>query len=159
MVQIGEPSEEDCSQLVSIVESMGDCFTVEERDLLKELLNAYFSENKDKYLLKIAKDSNNKVLGFVIYKQADLSKSYWDIYWLVVSPENHRKNIGTKLLTAVENEVKQNGGTAILVETSSTAKYEPARKLYEKMGYEQVCKFENYYAPHDDKILYRKGVR
>jgi ribosomal protein S18 acetylase RimI-like enzyme len=159
MVQVGEPSEEDCSQLVSIVESMGDCFTVEERDLLKELLNAYFSENKDKYLLKIAKDSNNKVLGFVIYKQADLSKSYWDIYWLVVSTENRRKKIGTNLLTAVENEVKQKGGTAILVEASSTAKYEPARKLYEKMGYEQVCKLENYYAPHDDKILYRKEVR
>lgn len=63
------------------------------------------------------------------------------------------------LLETVEAEVKQNKGCALLLETSSGLKYTPARELYVRMGYKQICRLENYYGPNDDKILYKKEVK
>ena len=157
MISVKDAITEDQNQILDVVEKMRNYFTDKEIDLLLGLIKSYFTENKDRFLLKVAIDEN-KVLGFAIYKKADLSESYWDIYWLVVSPDSHRRKIGTSLLENIEKEVRQNKGLNILIETSLSKKYEPARKLYEKMGYRQICVLEDYYAQNEGKILYRKTL-
>lgn len=89
MISVKDTNVQEHTQLVNIVKNTWDFFTSEEINLLVELIDSYFAVNKEKYFLKVAKDTDTgKILGFALYRKADLNNFYWEIYWLVISSEN-----------------------------------------------------------------------
>jgi len=58
----------------------------------------------------------------------------------------------------MEEEVKRMGGRLILVETSGTTSYAPARKFYEVCGYSLQAKIPDFYSPGDDLLIYVKRL-
>jgi len=75
-----------------------------------------------------------------------------------VDPAAQRRGIGHALLARVEAEVQARGGRLLLIETSSTAPYAPARRLYETSGYHCEAVIRDFYAPGDDLIIFRKEL-
>lgn len=68
------------------------------------------------------------------------------------------KGVGHALLTQVENEVRNRGGRLLMIETSSTAPYVLARRLYESSGYRCDAVVRDFYAPGDDLLIYAKTL-
>ena len=75
-----------------------------------------------------------------------------------MDPAAQRRGIGHALLARVEAEVQARGGRLLLIETSSTAPYAPARRLYETSGYHCEAVIRDFYAPGDDLIIFRKEL-
>jgi ribosomal protein S18 acetylase RimI-like enzyme len=67
--------------------------------------------------------------------------------------------VGHALLTQVESVVRDRGGRLLLIETSSTPPYAPARRLYESSGYRCDAVVHDFYAPRDDLLIYAKTLR
>ncbi|MEW6359881.1 MAG: N-acetyltransferase [Planctomycetota bacterium] len=93
------------------------------------------------------------VRGFVAYGPAPLTDGTTDISWLAVDPNCQGEGIGAALVEHVCDEARQSGARQVLVETSSTGRYEGARLAYDRMGFEEVSRVPNYYHDGDDRII------
>lgn len=89
--------------------------------------------------LMLAQDGDNNSVGFSLYRTiADDS----ELLLLAVDPKVQGKGIGRRLLDHFVNEAGGNGVTRIHLEVREG---NPATRLYEAAGFEQVNKRRNYY--------------
>jgi ribosomal protein S18 acetylase RimI-like enzyme len=87
-----------------------------------------------------------------------LTQGTFDLYWIVVTPTAQGRGIGHALLSRVEAEVYTRGGRLLLIETSGTPTYAPARQLYEACGYRCEAVIHDFYAPGDDLLAFSKPL-
>jgi ribosomal protein S18 acetylase RimI-like enzyme len=69
------------------------------------------------------------------------------------------RGIGHALLARVEAEVQTRGGRLLLIETSGTPAYAPARRLYETSGYRCEAIIHDFYAPGDNLLIFYKDLK
>ncbi len=148
---------EDVPQIQDILLSCGN-FRQCEIDIALELVRMRLLGSKD-YIVRVAVDDRNRVWGYVCYGLDSLTVGTYNLYWIAVHPDVQGKGIGKFLMDYVENDVRDMGGRLIVIETSSTEKYEKTRKFYEKIGYNSVARIKDYYLPGDDKIIFIKGLQ
>lgn len=83
----------------------------------------------------------------------------YDLYWIATRLDYMNRGIGKHLLQETEKAIFKSGGHGIYVETSSKEQYAPTRAFYENNQYLLQARFENFYAPGDDKLVYVKTSR
>jgi len=83
----------------------------------------------------------------------------YDLYWIATHLDYMNRGIGKRLLQETEKAIFMAGGHGIYVETSSKEQYAPTRAFYENNQYLLQARFENFYAPGDDKLVYVKTSR
>jgi len=115
-----------------------------ERSISSELSNDY------SYWLVALDD--DRVAGYVgsqsAFDEADMMN-------IAVHPDYRRKGIAQKLVAGLCDALSQKGIRALLLEVR--ASNEPAKALYEKLGFVQVGRRPNYYHnPKEDALILRK---
>ncbi|OGU57609.1 MAG: GNAT family N-acetyltransferase [Ignavibacteria bacterium RBG_13_36_8] len=149
--------KKDLHQLKSIIDKV-DLFTIEEKDVALELIDeaTEFSE-KDYYNIFVY-ERNNKIYGYHCTGKRALTDGVFDLYWIVVDPENQNNGIGKELLMHSEEFVKNNNGRWILAETSSREAYESTRKFYLRNNYSIVSQIKDFYSVNDHLIVFGKYI-
>lgn len=133
-------------------------------DCVKELWTAYQQQGEASgYIFIIYREPSTangrgQVLGFACFGPHPLTEGTFDLYWIAVDPEWRGRGIGHALLAQVEDEVRARGGRILVVETSGTAAYAPARRFYESCGYRYEAVIHDFYAPGDDLIIFCKPL-
>ncbi len=95
-----------------------------------------------------------KVLGY-IGSQAVLDSA--DMMNLAVDPDFRKQGIGRSLVDALEKHLVPKGVTMLLLEVRVSN--EPARALYETLGFSYVGKRTGYYSnPKEDAMIMRKEL-
>ncbi|VVB54040.1 Acetyltransferase (GNAT) family protein [uncultured archaeon] len=133
-------------------------FIKDEVDEIANSIQHYEKFPEGDELLTYVYNVDGDVAGFVSFGLGLGNKTY-EIYWLGVSPTRQRAGIGSKILRFVEELVKSKGGRIIFIETSSKKDYEPARHLYERMGYVREGSVKDYFDDGDDKVVYSKRIK
>jgi ribosomal protein S18 acetylase RimI-like enzyme len=135
-------------------------FKPSEVAVAEELIDGYLkSPSLSGYYVLVAEAKPLLVsfpVGYICYGPTPLTKGTWDIYWMAVSQKKQSRGIGGALLASVEAEIKKARGRLVLIETSSTPKYERTRRFYRRYGYEAACRLADFYAPGDDKLIFQK---
>jgi ribosomal protein S18 acetylase RimI-like enzyme len=155
---ISTATEADKPQITDITARAG-VFNQEEIDSVPEMFDEYlhYGAEASGYHFIVYREEN-QVLGYAIYGPRDLTSGVFDLYWIAVDPNARRKNVGRKLLTFCENAVREMGGRMLVAETSGSALYEPTRKFYVSMGYEDEATVKDFYSPGDDLKIFVKRV-
>ena len=155
---IATATEADGSQIQSITARAG-VFSREEIESVPEMWNEYLTLGSEAsgYHFIVYRDED-RVLGFAIYGPRDLTDGVFDLYWIAVDPDARCNGVGRKLLTACEEEVRQMGGRILIAETSGTPLYEPTRKFYFSMGYENEATIKDFYTIGDDLKIFTKRI-
>ena len=109
------------------------------------------SHSEYQFLVAAGRD---RVLGYVCYGLIPLTQSSFDLYWIVVSPDQQRRRIAARLMAAMHEAILAQGGKRVYVDTSSTGLYAPARALYESQGYRVAAHFPDFYRDGDAKLVY-----
>ena len=60
---------------------------------------------------------------------------------------------------AVEEEIRKRNGVWLVIETSDTEHYAPARRLYERCGYTLAMLLQDFYHDSDGMCTYTKRLR
>jgi GNAT superfamily N-acetyltransferase len=77
----------------------------------------------DGYRFIVAETDDGKVAGYALFAHTPLTVGTWDLYWIAADPAAHGRGVGPKLLRAVEEVVKNEGGRLVVIETSSRPDY------------------------------------
>jgi GNAT superfamily N-acetyltransferase len=84
------------------------------------------------------------VVGLAVANRDQERKEIFDVYSVWVAPEARRQRVGTQLLAALEEWVRDRGGSALELMVSDAAP--AARALYERAGFRPDGRSEP--APH-----------
>ncbi|RKD23112.1 hypothetical protein BEP19_12885 [Ammoniphilus oxalaticus] len=99
-----------------------------------ENLNQYAQKLKDNALVYAAKDTNNQIIGFVVFYVNDMETKTGYVTFLAVQPYARRRKLGEKLLDFCINESRENEMSSLKLEVRKHN--EKAIRLYEKNGFE-----------------------
>jgi ribosomal protein S18 acetylase RimI-like enzyme len=126
-----------------------------EVDVAMEVVDGTFDPAED-YRTLAAVEDNGKMMGFISYGPIPLTENRYDLYWIVVDPVCGRNGIGSRLLAAMEEDLRKEGHGHIYIDTSSTEGYAKARAFYQKNGYHIASLLKDFYRDGDDRVLYLK---
>ena len=147
----------DRVRLEGIVRSAGN-FNAEEIATAMELIDdALQTNNRGDYLVYVVENGEG-VHGFVCVGPTPLTKGVFDLYWIAVDTDTHRRGYGKALIKFAEQEVRRRGGRMVLIETSSLGSYQSTREFYARSGYREVARVPDFYNAGDDKIIYSKTL-
>jgi GNAT superfamily N-acetyltransferase len=147
----------------------------QERKSIENILRSteYFYEFEIETALEIADDTfsegaensrfswmritdGNELIAFANYSQNAFSVHSWDLYWIAVHQDYRNKKLGSLLLNAVEEDIRNSGGKILWVETSGRPLYEPTEAFYRRNGYSLAASLKDFYADGDPKQIYSK---
>ena len=78
-----------------------------------------------------------------------------DMMNVAVHPDHRRKGVGESLVIALEEALKAQESTCLTLEVRGSN--DPAKTLYEKLGFAEVGRRKNYYRnPKEDALIMRK---
>jgi ribosomal protein S18 acetylase RimI-like enzyme len=150
-----------CSQDKTAVMRMLACtnfFKPYELQIAEEVFDDAIAEGpKGDYQSFVAR-GNCDTIGWICFGRTPCTVGTFDIYWVVVDPENQNRGIGAFLMGYAADFIKKHKGRMILVDTAGNPRYLPTRRFYKKVGYRKAACLKDFYADGDDKIIYIKRL-
>lgn len=125
-------------------------------DMLDDMLNGFLEGDTDDLWLTLEVDGTP--LGFCYANPEQMTDETWNILALGVSPNHQGSGAGTHLTQQMEAQIEDQGGSVIIVDTSSTESFAKTRKFYEKAGYTEEARIRDFWSKGDDKVTYRKVI-
>jgi ribosomal protein S18 acetylase RimI-like enzyme len=129
-----------------------------ELDALREVLDDYHAGNAELGHRCFVWDEAGAPVGYVYHAPAPMTDRTWYLYWIAVDVARQGRGLGGELLAFVERDVREQDGRLLLIETSSTAHYEPTRRFYRKYGYDQPATVPDFYGDGDGMVVYSKRL-
>jgi GNAT superfamily N-acetyltransferase len=149
----------------------------EDRKSIEEILRSteFFYEFEIKTALEIADETLSKgtgnsgyywikitdkdgLIAFANYGKNAFSTHSWDLYWIAVHQNSRNKKLGSLLLKAIEDDVREMGGKILWIETSGRPLYASTESFYQKNGYQLQASLKEFYGPGDPKQIYSKSL-
>ena len=132
-------------------------FSGAEVDVAVELVeDALAHGDASEYRFVLVDGPGGQLQGYTCYGPITPQGSEYDLYWIAVAPEVQRSGIGRALVAETERLSREAGAAAMFVDTSGRVQYAPTREFYARMGYRVHEVVRDFYAPEDDKVIYRK---
>jgi ribosomal protein S18 acetylase RimI-like enzyme len=147
----------DTPALVAIAEGTG-IFKPAEIVALREVLDDYHREAHARGHHASAFERDGGPIGFVYFAPASMTDRTWYLYWIAVDKQVQARGTGGALLRHAEDQIRQQRGRLLLVETSSLPHYELTRKFYSRQGYEVNAVVSDFYSDGDDLVIFRKRL-
>ena len=140
------------------LERMSECHIQQIAELEKLCFNDPWSVNS------IASELNNRLSLWLVALDGEQVVGYvgsqtvlgeTDMMNIAIHPNFRNKGIATELIYALIKGLSERGSHSLMLEVRATN--EPAKRLYEKMGFESVGVRRNYYRnPREDALILRK---
>lgn len=134
-------------------------FRPDEVLVAEELIDVYLNHPDQKdYGIVVTENEAGEVTGYLTWGPTPLTIGTYDLYWMAVSPKHQGRGYGRRLVAWLEAKVAELKGRLILIETSSTPRYEPTRRFYLGLDYRETARVADYYQPGDDRVIYIKRL-
>lgn len=98
------------------------------------------------------------LVGYACFGPTPGTDRTYDLYWIAMHPRAQGGGRGSRLLHDVEQRLRERGARLLVAETSSRSEYEPTRQFYLARGYREAARMCDFYAPHDDRVIYTKSL-
>lgn len=140
-----------------------DSFTDEERAVALELVDARLAHpelDDYRFIVTFAHDgkASPAVAGYLCYGRTPMTQCTYDLYWIASAADYARMGVARGLVDAMEEQIRAAGGGIIRVETGSREGHTAAVHFYDALGFTRSAVIDDFYAPHDDLIIFTKRV-
>lgn len=147
------PKKEDVQRIREIVIST-KFFYDHEVGVAVELIEERLKKGEESGYHFVFAETNGITAGYSCYGPIALTKSSFDLYWIVTHNDYRGKGIGKKLLEETYRQARAIGCTSIYAETSGLEHYAPTRAFYINNQYSLEATLKNFYDKGDDKLIY-----
>ena len=127
-------------------------------EFLEGMLNPFFNDpNSTDYWRTY--EHNGQPVALLFCEQERMTESTWNVLAIAVSPALQGNGIGELLMSDIEETLKDNKQSTLIVETSGLAEFERTRKFYDNIGFNREAVIRDFYAQGDDKVIFWKSLR
>lgn len=151
------PEKRDIKRIREIVVST-KFFYDHETDVAVELIEERLSKGESTGYHFVFAEADGVTAAYSCYGPIPMTKSSFDLYWIVTDNDYRGKGIGKKLLEETYREARKMGCTLIIAETSGLEHYSPTRAFYESNNYNLEARIRDFYDKGDDKFIYVKKI-
>ena len=151
------PEKNDINRIREIVESTKFFYDFEV-EIAVELIAERLVKGESTGYHFVFAEVDGLTAAYACYGHIEMTKSCFDLYWLVTHNDYRGKGIGKKLLDETYKEAKKMGCTIIIAETSGRQHYAPTQAFYRSAGYTLEATIHDYYDVGDDKLIYTKRL-
>jgi ribosomal protein S18 acetylase RimI-like enzyme len=148
---IAEPT--DPEKISALVAETG-VFSEEEARVAGELATTTL-DGSETYRFLFAEEPGGSMLGFTCFDRIPLSEVSFDLYWIAVRADRQGSGLARELMERTARFAKSKRGLWLFAETSSREPYARARAFYQSSGFDEVARFEDFYAAGDAKVMFR----
>jgi acetoin utilization deacetylase AcuC-like enzyme/GNAT superfamily N-acetyltransferase len=150
-----EVQPEDSERIGRLVDLTG-FFHKQEVQVAVELVQERLAKGPDSGYHFVMAEQYGRLVGYTCYGAIPCTENSYDLYWIAVHPDFHRKGLGRRLIKESEALIRKAGGCRIYVDTSQRDQYASTRAFYEGCGYHLESVLKDFYAPDDGKVIYCK---
>lgn len=151
------PEKRDIKRVLEIVESTG-FFYDHEVEIAAELVAERLAEGESTGYYFVFAEVDGITVAYSCFGPISMSKTCFDLYWIVTHNDYRGKGIGRKLLEETYSQAKNMGCKIIIAETSGLEHYAPTRAFYDSNKFEPEARIKNFYDEGDDKLFYTKRI-
>ena len=156
MIRPMEPRDKE--PVMDLIRATG-FFMPAEVDVAEELVDVYLDvPGQSDYRVIVIESDEGAVAGYLTFGPTAMTDGVYDLYWMAVDPKAQGRGFGRRLVEWLEDYVRAEHGRLIIIETSSTPKYEPTRRFYLGLKYTEVARIPDYYQNGDDRVIYTKRL-
>jgi len=152
------PEDSDIERVRDIVESTR-FFYDHEVEIAAELVAEYVAEGESTGYYFVFADLNGVTVAYSCFGPITMSKTSFDLYWIVTHNDYRGQGIGRKVLEETCRRARNMGCSIIIAETSGLPHYAPTRAFYISNKFEQEARLRDFYAMGDDKVFYTKRIQ
>lgn len=98
------------------------------------------------------------LIGYACFGPTPATDRTFDLYWIAVDPRWQGHGLGSRLLNAVEQRLRERGARMLVAETSSRTEYAPTRQFYLARGYREAARVRDFYEVADDRVIFTKSL-
>ena len=149
----GQISEQEIEQINDIEQ---DCIHDPAPIITKEEIVDYFTNRGDVINYVINDAQNSHVVGYVTLVHLE---DKWYVANIAIRRDCRRKGYGEKALKMVDSDIGCNSIKLRVVEVHCSTDNDPARILYQKLGYVITQRLHDHYSEGVDAFVLRKEVQ
>jgi len=143
--------------LMALAEGTG-VFKPSEIEALGGVFDEFFEDYEAQGHKCVTYEKDGQLLGFAYYAPTWMADRTWYLWWIAVTKQVQARGVGTALLHYLEEDIRNQNGRLLLIETASLPSYEPTRRFYLKHRYEQAAVIRDYYADGDSLVVFSKRM-
>lgn len=132
-------------------------FTTDNLGELAQTLDGTLGVNHSKHQWLVVEEAN-RTAGAAYFGPEAMTDGTWNLYYIAVLASARGTGLGSKMLTAVESALRDQGERVLLVETSGLDDYESTRRFYEKHGFSEEARIREFYGAGEDKVIFWKRL-
>ena len=121
-------------------------------------LSCYKGDAGDMDEVRRTSEGSAELVGFACFGTESLTHNTWDLFWVCVRPKVRGKGVARALMQQVQSQARAHGARLMVIYTSSTPPYAPARALYQSHGFVRTAVVPEYYNVGDDLYIYMKRL-
>jgi GNAT superfamily N-acetyltransferase len=152
-----DPEQNDIERVRAIVVSTG-FFYDHEIEIAVELIEERLRHGESTGYHFILAEVDDVVVAYSCFGPIIMSKTSFDLYWIVTHSDFRGKGIGKKLLEETCKSAKMMGCSILIAETSGLDHYSPTRAFYNSNKFVLEARLKDFYAMGDDKLFYTKRI-
>lgn len=159
MTEIIPPTPDDREAILRITRAAG-VFTAEEHAVVEELWEAAQTQGAEGsgYFFTVYRSPSGEVAGYTCFGPHAMTEGTYDLFWLAVDPTAQGSGIGAALIEDVEARVRRRGGRLLVIETSDSDDYAPARRFYSRQGYSHEATLRDFYKAGESLVYFTKHL-
>ncbi len=147
------PKKKDINRIREIVLST-KFFYDHEVEVAVELIDERLKKGEKSGYFFIFAEEEGITVAYSCYGPIALSKSAFDLYWIVTHNDYRGKGIGRQLLEETFRQARASGCTSLYAETSGLEHYAPTRAFYLSNQFVLEATLKDFYDKGDDKLIY-----
>jgi GNAT superfamily N-acetyltransferase len=151
------PEKRDIERIREIVVSTG-FFYDHEVEIAVELIIERLNLGEVTGYYFVFAEVDGVTAAYSCFGPITMSKTSFDLYWIVTHNDFRGKGIGKKLLAETCNQARSMGCSIIIAETSGLEHYSPTRAFYDSNKFDLEARLKDFYAEGDDKLFYTKRI-
>jgi ribosomal protein S18 acetylase RimI-like enzyme len=155
MLSIRKLAQGDLDGVLALARRTG-VFTPQEVAVVRELVEIELGDSQQNDYRSLVAEENSEVIGFACYGPTPMTDGTYDLYWIFVDAKHQQRGLGSALLGEVEKAIYGAHGRMLIVDTSSSRPYLPARRFYQNHGFRKAAMVKDYYKPGDSRLTYVK---